>query len=237
MVEPLYADNHLLIYNKPAGMLAQGDHTGDDTMLDLAERYIRRVKDKKGNVFTGLPHRLDRPTSGCLIIARTSKGLQRMTALFRDRLIEKKYVAVIHGYPDRESSHLSHYLQKPAYTDTGQNKVIVKDEPFDRAKPAKLSYRVLASLETSALVQIVLETGRPHQIRAQMAHIGHPILGDIKYGGQKLSPAYPGLALHAHLLEFIHPIKKELIVVAADLPSHPVYMEYADLYDLDVLLR
>ena len=233
----LYEDNHFLVLDKPAGILSQGDRSGDASVLDYAEGYIRKVKEKPGAVFTGLPHRLDRPASGCIIVARTSKGLSRMTALFKDRQIEKKYIAIVEGYPDEDLGRLKHYIKKPAYTDTGSNKVLIKSEPFDGAKEARLAYRVLASLEKSCMLMIQLETGRPHQIRAQMAEIGHPILGDIKYGSSALTPKYPGLALHAYMLEFLHPVQKIPVLISSCLPDHPVYQEYADLYDLDVLLR
>ena len=213
-IEVIHEDNHLLIVNKPAGMLSQKDNTGDDSIIEYAKSYIKKKYDKPGKVFLGLPHRLDRPVSGAIILCRTSKSLTRMSEAIRSREIRKIYHAIICGRPEKSSDRLESYIKK----DSKRNKVTVRSQPFADAKRAILSYQLLKSKSNKSLLQVELETGRPHQIRSQLAYIGVPILGDLKYGADTpLSDK--SISLHARQLKFIHPVSKEQLTVIAEWPD------------------
>ncbi len=216
----IYEDNHLLVVNKPTGYLTQGDKTGDMPIVDEFKEYIKIKFEKPGKVFLHPVSRLDRPASGALILARTSKGLSRMTEIIRKREIEKQYRAIVHGRIQEHEAELNHFLLK----DHGKNKVAVVHPSTPKAKPAKLSYHVSRYLEASTIVKIQLETGRPHQIRVQFATIGHPILGDRKYGKHKQS-GESELYLHCERLAFIHPVKKEQLEIKASFPAMPLWTE------------
>ena len=210
----LFEDNHLIIVNKPAGYLSQGDATGDIDMTEITKQYIKVKYDKPGLVFLGLAHRIDRPVSGALIMCRTSKALSRMTELFKKREIKKTYHAIIMNRPPNVSDRLVSYLRK----DTKRNKSKVSKKPFQGAKEAVLSYTQISEIGNHSLLEVNLETGRPHQVRAQLSHYKMPILGDAKY--QPQAPLHDmSIALHSRSLEFIHPVKKEPVRVTAAYPN------------------
>ena len=216
----LYEDNHLIIVNKLPGELVQGDETGDRTLADDVKEYLKIRYNKPGNVFLGIPHRLDRPTSGIVVYCRTDKALSRMTALFRTSDVKKTYWAIVDRKPERSEGELVHYITRNA----AQNKSIASSKETKGSKIAKLSYRTLASSDNYHLLEIDLHTGRHHQIRAQLAAIGVHIKGDLKYGAQRSNPD-GGICLHARRISFTHPIRKEKITITAD-PPHSSLWDY-----------
>ena len=216
----LYEDNHLIIVNKLPGELVQGDETGDRTLADDVKEYLKVRYNKPGNVFLGIPHRLDRPTSGIVVYCRTDKALSRMTALFRTSDVKKAYWAIVDRKPERNEGELVHYITRNA----AQNKSIASSKETKGSKIAKLSYRTLASSDNYHLIEIDLHTGRHHQIRAQLAAIGVHIKGDLKYGAQRSNPD-GGICLHARRISFTHPIRKEKITITAD-PPHSSLWDY-----------
>jgi 23S rRNA pseudouridine1911/1915/1917 synthase len=210
-----YEDNHILVVNKKVGQLVQGDKTGDESLLELIKNFIKKRDAKPGNVFLGLVHRIDRPTSGLVIYAKTSKALSRLTQMVKNREVEKTYWAVVPKEMVPQSQKLIHYLKK----NEKNNKAIVFTKVTDGAKEAILTYNVIKSLENYMLLQIDLETGRHHQIRAQLSKIGIPIKGDLKYGAPRSNPD-GGINLHARMLKFIHPVTKEEIKIVAPVPQN-----------------
>lgn len=210
----LYEDNHLLIINKNVGQLVQGDKTGDESLLDTIKNYIKIRDHKAGNVFLGLVHRIDRPTSGLVIYAKTSKALSRLTQMVKNREIKKTYWAVVPKEIVPQSQRLVHYLKK----NEKNNKAIIFTKPTDGAKESILTYQIIKMLDNYQLLEVYLETGRHHQIRAQLSKIGIPIKGDLKYGSPR-SNANGGISLHARKLEFIHPVTKESISITAPIPQ------------------
>lgn len=221
LFQVLYEDNHLLAVNKPTGMLVQGDDTGDTPLSEYAKNYIKDRYNKPGAVFLGVIHRLDRPVSGVVVFARTSKALERMNRLFAERQIEKTYWAVTEHRPDPLEGHLTHFILK----DTEKNLAKAYDQLGRRSKDAKkaeLDYKLIGGLGNHHLLEVKPITGRPHQIRVQLAKIGCPIRGDVKYGASK--PNYGGfIHLHCRSLEFEHPIKKEPVRIQAELPQEQVW--------------
>lgn len=213
----VFEDNHLLIINKKAGQLVQGDKTGDASLLDLIKDFIKKRDQKPGNVFLGLVHRIDRPTSGLVIYAKTSKALTRLTQMVKNREIKKTYWAVVAKEMIPQNQRLVHYLLKNEKT----NKSTVFIKPTENAKESILNYQVIKILDNFQLLEIDLETGRHHQIRAQLSKIGVPIKGDLKYGSSRSNPD-GGIHLHARRLEFIHPVTKEHLVVEAPVPQNDV---------------
>jgi 23S rRNA pseudouridine1911/1915/1917 synthase len=217
----LFEDNHLIAINKPAGFLVQGDQTGDMPLSENVKEYIKLRYDKPGEVFLGVIHRLDRPVSGVLLFARTSKALARMNELFQQREVQKTYWAVTNAQPDPLNGTLVHYLDK----DREKNKVLVLDQPSRRhpdAKRSELTYEMLGRVGQQILLQVNPLTGRPHQIRAQLARIGCPIRGDLKYGFPH--PNDDGnIHLHCRSLAFLHPVRKEPILIKADPPKGDVW--------------
>lgn len=211
----IYEDNHILVINKKVGQLVQGDKTGDESLLDTIKNFIKKRDGKPGNVFLGLVHRIDRPTSGLVIYAKTSKALSRLTQMVKNREIKKTYWAVVAKEMISQSQRLVHYLQKNEKT----NKAIVFTKVTDGAKEAVLTYNVIKSLDNYLLLEIDLETGRHHQIRAQLSKTGIPIKGDLKYGASRSNPD-GGIHLHARKLEFIHPVTKENIEIKAPVPQN-----------------
>lgn len=197
--EVLYCDNHILVVVKPAGMLAQGDRTGDTDLLSLAKGWVKREFKKPGNVYLGLVQRLDRPVSGVMVVARTSKAAARLTQAFKQHALQKRYLAVVHGLPDFDTE-LVDWIVK---TD---GKVRLADSQHPGAKLARLRWRHLAQQNDLALLEVDLQTGRPHQIRLQLASRGHAILGDLRYGSA-MSFDGQNLALHAYGLGFNHPVQ------------------------------
>lgn len=206
----LYEDNHLLIVNKLPSEIVQGDKTGDTSLIEEVKQYLKFIYNKPGNIFAGLVHRIDRPVGGAVIFAKTSKALSRMTELVKDRDVQKTYLAIVRNHPKDEEASLEHWLLK----NEAQNKSYVVDSTRKGAKLAKLDYRIIDKSASFTLLEVHLHTGRHHQIRAQFAAIGCPILGDLKYG-DKRTLADSSIALHALRLKFIHPVTgKELIVSA-----------------------
>ncbi len=210
----LYEDNHLLVVNKPPGMLVQGDNTGDRPLVDLCKDYIKEKYAKPGAVFMGLVHRIDRPVSGIVVLARTSKALERMTELFREKQTRKTYWAVVRSKPKLEQGVLEHWLIK----DEKKNKTTAFSRETRGALRSALSYRLIAAISNEFLLEVNPVTGRPHQIRVQLSMINAPIKGDIKYGDVEAN-ADGSICLHARKLEFLHPVKKEPMVILAPLPS------------------
>jgi 23S rRNA pseudouridine1911/1915/1917 synthase len=218
----LYEDNHLLVVIKPAGVLAQGDKTGDASILEQGKAYLKEKYRKPGAVFLGLVHRLDRPVSGVMVLARTSKAADRLCAQFRERTTEKIYRAVVEGRPPEDAGRLEHWLTG----DEHRLKVSVSPKERPGAKKATLLYRVLRSRSGRSELEVELVTGLKHQIRAQLAAIGCPVVGDFKYDHRKGDAAPERLwggraiALHAARLTIAHPTKKEALTFAAPLPEY-----------------
>ncbi len=210
----IYEDNHLLIINKKAGQLVQGDKTGDASLLELLKDFIKKRDQKPGNVFLGLVHRIDRPTSGLVIYAKTSKALTRLTQMVKQREIKKTYWAVTTPADIPAQQRLVNYLLKNEKT----NKSTVFTKPTPNAKEAILNYQLLKKLDNFQLLEVDLETGRHHQIRAQLSKLGAPIKGDLKYGAPRSNPD-GGIHLHARQLELIHPVTKEELTVTAPVPT------------------
>ncbi|MDG1253094.1 MAG: RluA family pseudouridine synthase [Schleiferiaceae bacterium] len=212
----LWEDNHLLIVSKPAGMLVQGDITGDRCLKDWAEEDVAKRFNKPGKAFIGLPHRLDRPTSGIVVLSKTSKALSRMNAVFSGRDIEKTYWAIVEGVVDPVQGRLVHHILRDGKT----KKSFISQRP--EAQEAILRYKVRQTGDRYTLVEIDLETGRHHQIRVQMQAIGHPIKGDLKYGSKRSNPG-GGIHLHARQIAFTHPVSQERITVLAPLPKDALW--------------
>ena len=211
-IEILYEDNHLLAVVKPAGILSMGDETGDPTMVDFAREYLRDKYSKPGNVFVGVVHRLDRPVSGILLFARTSKAAGRLSDQFRRNAVTKHYKAVVEGTPDQPNAELVDWLVKDPKT----NIVTSVPEGTPGAKHSILSYKVLSAKSGRAILLIEPQTGRSHQIRVQLASRGLPIVGDVKYGAMR--PGGSSIWLHAHKLQFSHPTKKTPIEIHSAAP-------------------
>jgi len=214
----LFEDNHLIVINKKPSEIVQGDKTGDKTMPDTIKEYLKVKYNKPGNVFCGVIHRLDRPTSGAVVFARTSKGLERMNAQFREKETNKVYWAIVEQKPEKPVGSLVHFLKK----NETKNKSFVTDSEKGGAKEAKLTYQLIASSERYHLLEISLETGRHHQIRAQLAAIGCFIKGDIKYGAKR-SNEDGSICLHARRLTINHPVTKEVLTFTADTPNAAIW--------------
>lgn len=220
-LEILFEDNHIIAVNKRAGDLVQGDKTGDETLADLVKAYIKKKYNKPGDVYLGVAHRLDRPVTGVVIFARTSKALTRLNAMFQEKTIKKTYWAIVDKRPETESGRLVHYIKK----NEEKNKAHVSDKLKGNAKQAILDYQLMLSFTNYHLLSINLETGRHHQIRAQLARIGCHIKGDLKYGSRR-SNVDGGISLHSREISFIHPIKKEALVITATPPDEALWNEF-----------
>lgn len=207
----LYEDNHLLIVNKLAGEIVQGDQTGDKPLLETVRDYLRVQGNKPGNVFCGLVHRLDRPVSGAVVYARTSKALSRMNECVKNRNITKIYWAIVEGCPTQQEAHLTHYL----YRNEKLNKSLVSPTERPGWQRAELEYKVLASSERYSVLEVQLLTGRHHQIRAQLSSLGCPIKGDLKYGARR-SNEDGSISLHARRIAFEHPVSHVAVDVVAE---------------------
>ena len=213
----IYEDNHILVVNKAAGLLVQGDQTGDESLVDIAKRYIKDKYQKPGNVFLGLVHRLDRPTTGVIVLARTSKALTRLNQQFKDRLTKKVYRAVVSGSPEPKA-RLEHFLRK----NSSQNKSFHYPRNTLNTKHAILRYRYIEQLRSYHVLEIELETGRHHQIRVQLAAVGLHIKGDLKYGAKR--PNQNGsIHLHAQSLALAHPTTKEEMKFIAPYPNDVIW--------------
>ncbi len=213
-MQVLYEDNHIIIVSKTVNEIVQGDKTGDATLIDAVKQYIKVKYNKPGDVFLGLAHRLDRPTSGIVVFARTSKALSRLNAMFRDGEIHKTYWAITANHPANDEGTLENFIKK----NEKLNKSFIAPTETKEAKKAILNYRILSKSDRYYLWEINLLTGRHHQIRCQLAAINCPIKGDLKYGYPRSNPD-GGLSLHARKVEFIHPVSKKEISVIAPVPE------------------
>jgi len=220
-MEVLYEDNHIIAVNKQVSDIVQGDKTGDETLGDQVKLYIAKKYNKPGAVFLGVVHRIDRPVSGVVLFARTSKALSRLNELIKERQIKKTYWAIVQNRPPADSGIIEHYLVR----DTARNKTTSYDREIPGSQNAVLSYRVAAKSGEYYYLEIDLQTGRHHQIRAQLAKIGCPIKGDLKYGFPDAN-ADAGISLHARKIEFIHPVAKEPVVIVAPPPNDPLWDDF-----------
>ena len=214
----LYEDNHLLVVNKRVSDIVQGDQTGDVSMDRILKDFIKERDGKPGEVFMGIPHRIDRPVSGAVIFAKTSKALSRMANLFKEKEVEKIYHAIVEQCPQPESGTLEHYISR----NTKQNKSYAHSNEVPGSKWARMSYRKVASSDHYHLLEVTLETGRHHQIRAQLAAVGSVIKGDRKYGAKRTNKN-GGISLHALRVSFMHPVKKVPVVVEAPYPKMDIF--------------
>lgn len=217
-LQVLYEDNHLIAINKRAGDIVQGDKTGDTPLSEVVKHYIKTKHNKPGNVYLGVAHRLDRPTTGIVVFAKTSKALPRLNKLFAEKDAQKTYWAVVNKMPDKETDTLTHWLKR----NPKQNKSYGHKKEVPDSKKAILDYKVIKRLDRYFLLEIDLKTGRHHQIRAQLAAIGCVIKGDLKYGADR-SNKDGSIHLHARSLSFIHPVKKELLQIIAPPPEDSVW--------------
>jgi len=213
-MEVIYEDNHIIIVNKSPGEIVQGDKTGDEPLVEIVKRYLKEKYGKPGNVFCGVVHRLDRPVGGLVVFAKTSKALSRLNEMFRLGNVHKTYRAITRFEPPKDADRLVHYIT----TVERNNKSYVSEQPKDGAKQAALSYRLAGRSDRFFLLDVNLETGRKHQIRAQLAAIGCPIKGDLKYGDKRSNPD-GSISLYARSLKFEHPVSKQLIDVVAPAPA------------------
>ena len=217
-LQVLHEDNHVIIVNKRVGDIVQGDKTGDKPLSEVVKSYIKEKYNKPGNVYLGVVHRLDRPTSGIVLFSKTSKALPRLNKLFQQKEAKKTYWAVVKNRPPKDKDVLVHYLKR----NPKQNKSFAHKNEVPDSKKAILEYRILKELNNYFLLEIDLQTGRHHQIRSQLSAIGCPIKGDLKYGFDR-SNKDAGIHLHARKLEFIHPVKNEPVKVIADVPDEPLW--------------
>ncbi len=226
-VQIVYEDNHLIAVNKPAGVLVQGDKTGAPPLSEAVKQYIKIQYRKPGKVFLGVIHRLDRPVSGIVVFARTSKALERMNKLFHDRQVNKTYWAITAQRPTPLQGKLTHYMVK----DHERNIAKALERPSNRYKDAKyaeLDYEMIMQSGSHCLLEVHPLTGRPHQIRAQLAKIGCPIRGDVKYGFPSAQQPEGHIYLHCRALAFEHPVKKEPVCIEAELPDDPIWQLFAE---------
>jgi 23S rRNA pseudouridine1911/1915/1917 synthase len=221
MAEILYEDNHIIAVYKRSSDLAQGDKTGDAPLDIEIKKYLAEKYKKTGEVFLGVVHRLDRPVSGVMLFARTSKALTRLNEMFRTKLVKKTYLAIVKERPPEEEATITHYLKKNEV----QNKSYVYDTEVKGSKEASLTYRLIGRSEKYYLLEIELHSGRHHQIRAQLAKIGCPVKGDLKYGFAR-SNEDGGISLFARRLEFIHPVKKEPVTIIAHFPEGDIWSAF-----------
>lgn len=218
MIEVLYEDNHLIAINKKSSDLSQKDKTGDSSIDSEVKKYLAEKYNKPGEVFLGIVHRLDRPVGGVMLFARTSKALERLNEIFRTREVKKTYLAIVAERPPEDEAVLTNFLKK----NEQQNKTYVYDNEVKGSKSASLSYRLAGRSDRFFLLEIELHSGRHHQIRAQLAKIGCPVKGDLKYGYPR-SNEDGSISLFARRLEFLHPVKKEKLTITAQFPKGDVW--------------
>ena len=218
MLEIIYEDNHLIAVNKHAGDIVQGDKTGDEPLCETVKNWLKEKYDKPGNVFCGVIHRIDRPVSGVVLFAKTSKSLARMNQLIQDRQVHKRYWAIVKDAPPQPQGNLVHYLYKIEQ----KNKAVVSLTPKKDYLRAELNYWLIASSQTYHLLEIELITGRHHQIRCQLAAMGCPIKGDLKYGFPRSNPD-ASISLHARSIEFVHPVSQETVRIEANPPDDKLW--------------
>ena len=221
-MEVVYEDNHIIIVNKQSGEIVQGDKTGDRPLSDIVKDYIKEKYQKPGAVFLGVVHRLDRPVSGLVVFARTSKALTRLNKMFAESEVHKTYWAIVKNTPHESEGTLIHWLVR----NEKQNKSYAYDHERPNAKKAILKYRVIGHSANYSLLEVQLMTGRHHQIRCQLAAMGCPIKGDLKYGAPRSNPD-GSISLLSRKVEFIHPVSKERITVEAPLPDDPLWQAFA----------
>ena len=217
----LYEDNHIIAVNKASGEIVQGDKTGDKTLCDAIKAFLKEKYAKPGNVFVGLPHRLDRPVSGIVVLAKTSKALERLNEMFRTGAVKKIYWAITKECPAKPEAELECWI----YRNEKMNKSFAYPKEVKGSKKALLHYRHIAASQNYNLIEVELKTGRHHQIRCQLASIGCPIKGDLKYGAKRSNPD-GSISLHARYVEFIHPVSKELIQITAPLPADKLWQSF-----------
>ena len=221
-MEVVYEDNHIIIVNKQSGEIVQGDKTGDRPLSDIVKDYIKEKYQKPGAVFLGVVHRLDRPVSGLVVFARTSKALTRLNKMFAEGEVHKTYWALVKNAPQKTEDTLTHWLVR----NEKQNKSYAYATEKPNAKKAILKYRLIGKSDNYSLLEVQLMTGRHHQIRCQLAAMGCPIKGDLKYGAPRSNPD-GSISLQSHRVEFIHPVSKERITVEARLPDDPLWQAFA----------
>jgi len=217
-INVIYEDNHVIAINKSSGTLTQGDKTGDKSLIDFTKLFLKKKYNKPGNVFVGLPHRIDRPVSGVVLLSKTSKSLSRLTISFKEKKIIKKYWVVVKKKLPKNSDTLIHYLKKNAR----KNKSFVSKKEKEGYLKSELEYCFLKKLENYFLYEVKLITGRHHQIRAQLSQEGSPIKGDIKYGSKRTNQD-GSISLHARKINFTHPVKKKNISITAPLPKKGIW--------------
>ncbi len=214
----VYEDNHIIIVNKKSGEIVQGDKTGDLPLSEMIKEYIKAKYHKPGNVFLGVVHRLDRPVSGLVVFAKTSKALTRLNEMFRKGEIHKTYWAIVKNTPKKHEDELNNWIVR----NEKQNKSYIYNQEVKNSKNARLKYSIIGKSDRYTLLEIHLITGRHHQIRCQLAHIGYPIKGDLKYGFPRSNPD-GGISLVSKHIEFIHPVSKDLVSIDAPLPNDPLW--------------
>ena len=219
-MQVIYEDNHIIIVNKESGEIVQGDKTGDQPLSETVKQYIKTTHNKPGNVFLGVVHRLDRPVSGVVVFAKTSKALARLNDMFREGQVHKTYWAIVQGKPGSEADTLTGWITR----NEKQNKSYIHPREVSGSKQAVLKYRLLACTDRYSLLEVQLLTGRHHQIRCQLSAMGCPIKGDLKYGAKRSNPD-GSISLHARRVEFIHPVSKLPIVAEATIPNDNLWRE------------
>lgn len=224
MINILFEDNHIILINKESGELVQADSTGDVTLLERTKSYIKEKYNKPGDVFLGVVHRIDRPTSGIVIFAKTSKALSRLNEQFKKRSVKKKYWAIVNNPFNLKFGALTNWVAK----NSNLNKSFVYKKNLQKTKKAVLRYKKIKRINKYTLIEIDLETGRHHQIRVQLSHINHPIVGDLKYGAKRSNPD-GSISLHSRELNFVHPVRKEEIKITANPPNKHLWNAF--LYD------
>ena len=217
----LYEDNHIIVINKKAGEIVQGDKTGDKSLCDTMKAYLKEKYAKPGNVFVGLPHRLDRPVSGIVVFAKTSKALERLNAMFRGGKVKKIYWAITKERPAESEGEINSWILR----NEKMNKSFSYPKEVKGSKQALLSYKHISASQNYNLIEVELKTGRHHQIRCQLASIGCPIKGDLKYGAKRSNPD-GSISLHARYVEFIHPVSKEPVRITAPLPDDSLWKSF-----------
>ena len=225
----VYEDNHIIIVNKTTSEIVQGDKTGDIPLSESLKVWLKEKYNKPGNVFVGVTHRLDRPVSGLVVFAKTSKALTRLNEMFRNGDVKKTYWAIVKNCPEKPEATLTHYLIR----NEKLNKTVAYDSLKPKAKEAVLSYKVIAHSNNYHLLEVDLKTGRHHQIRCQLSKIGSPIKGDLKYGFNRSNPD-GGISLHARHISFIHPVSKKLINIIAPVPDDNLWKEFENTIEKSI---
>lgn len=220
---PLYEDNHIIIVYKESGEIVQGDKSGDLPLSFAVKEWLKERHQKPGNVFLGVVHRLDRPVAGLIVFAKTSKSLRRLNDMFRNGEVHKTYWAIVQNEPERQEATLTHWLVR----NERQNKAYAYDREVPESKKAVLKYKVIGRSDRYTLLEVNLMTGRHHQIRCQLAHIGCPIKGDLKYGAPRSNPD-GGISLLSHRVQFVHPVSKQPIDIVSPLPDEKLWHVLAD---------